>query len=80
MGEHPVFMLLQQAVSGLAALAPAEAAAQLLVTQSHWDAFRFVDLCETVVRGHSAAEPLCRAIQIHEWQLLFDYCYRRAVE
>jgi hypothetical protein len=79
-GEHFVFPPLQQATATFASMAPAEAAAQLLVTQSHWDASRFVDLCESVVRGRSAAEPLCREIQTCEWQLLFDYCYRRAVE
>ena len=28
--------------------------------------------------GQNDAAQLCRRIQEREWQLLFDYCYRRA--
>jgi hypothetical protein len=79
-GEHPIFGSLQQAAAALAAEAPSEAAAQLLVTESRFDPFRFVDLCEAAVRGRSSGETLCRKVQAREWELLFDYCYRRAVE
>jgi hypothetical protein len=43
-----------------------------------WDPFAFVDLCQSAVRGQRDAEPLCRAVQQAEWELLFDYCYRAA--
>lgn len=79
-GEHAIFSPLQQAAAALAAEAPSEAASQLLVTESRWDAFRFADLCEAAVRGRSSAERLCRKVQAREWELLFDFCYRRAVE
>lgn len=49
-----------------------------LLEQSVWDPFAFVDLCEQAIRTGSAAERLCREIQHREWQLLFDYSYRRA--
>ena len=42
-----------------------------------WDAFAFVDLCERA--AGSPSEMLCRRVQQREWELLFDYCYRRAI-
>jgi hypothetical protein len=36
-------------------------------------------LCEASRTGKFPAEMLCRKIQLREWQLLFDYCFRRAV-
>jgi hypothetical protein len=46
---------------------------------STWDPAAFVDLCQAACTGQSGAAELCRRIQAREWQLLFDYCYRRAV-
>jgi hypothetical protein len=39
----------------------------------------FVDFCERVRDSHSSDEGLARRVQLLEWQLLFDWCYRKAV-
>ena len=45
-----------------------------------WDPFWFVDQCESASRGGNAGlSTVLQRIQLLEWQLLFDYCYRRAV-
>ena len=45
-----------------------------------WDPFRFIDACEEVYkRPNTAREKALREIQHAEWQLLFDFCCRRAV-
>jgi hypothetical protein len=38
----------------------------------------FVDFCEKVRGSGTADEELAKRVQLLEWQLLFDYCYRRA--
>ncbi len=61
-GRHPVLDQLQQ-------LAP-----QLGYTYTSPEAF--VDWCEQVRGKGDAAELLARQVQLLEWQLLFDHCYR----
>jgi hypothetical protein len=79
-GRHPVFTPLCGAARDLAeAAAPLPAEARFLAQQSEWDPYRFVDLCEAARTGRSTAEALCRRIQLAEWRLLFDWCYRRAI-
>lgn len=39
----------------------------------------FVDFCERVRGTGSADEELARRVQLLEWQLLFEHCYRLAV-
>jgi len=39
----------------------------------------FVDFCEKVRGSGSADEELAQRVQLLEWQLLFDHCYRTAV-
>lgn len=38
----------------------------------------FIDFCERVRDTGSAEETLARKVQRLEWQLLFDWCLRRA--
>ena len=38
----------------------------------------FVDFCERVRGSDSMDEMLARQVQLLEWQLLFDHCYRKA--
>jgi hypothetical protein len=76
-GAHPVFEPLRAAAAELAA--DAHAAATFLATQSRWDPFAFIDLCEASHTGRGPCELLCRQIQQSEWELLFDYCYRAAI-
>ena len=47
--------------------------------ESDWDPYAFVDLCQAVARGQTAARELCLDIQQAEWELLFDHCYQRAL-
>ena len=39
----------------------------------------FVDFCERVRGSASDDEMLARRVQLLEWQLLFDWCYRKAI-
>jgi len=79
LGRHEVFGPLHQAVLEIAKEHPSGPEGDLLLNQSSWDPFAFVDLCEQVERGRSGAEMLCRHIQAREWELLFDFCYRHAL-
>ncbi len=45
-----------------------------------WDPLAFVDLCELALDASPPLHTLCKKIQQLEWQLMFDFCYRRAVE
>jgi len=53
--------------------------AKFLATIETWDPFKFVDLCEAIARGDSSHEELARDVARLEWQLLFDHCYRKAI-
>ena len=76
-GKHPVFADLARGVARLTA--DSGAAAERLTSGERWDPYAFVDLCRDCVSGRSDREALCRRIQRLEWELLFDFCYRRAV-
>ncbi len=76
-GTHPVFASLCRAAAELAAAAP-EARAAFLAGQKIWDPFAFVDLCAAAVRGQAKCLALCEDVQRREWELLFDYCWRKA--
>jgi len=45
-----------------------------------YDPFRFVEMCETAVRGQHGDRDKCLEIQQIEWELLFDYCYSAAID
>ena len=77
-GRHSVFPDLCEAARQLAGAAAPLPETRFLVEQSQWDPYRFLDLCEAARIGTSGAEPLCRRIQLAEWRLLFDWCFRRA--
>ncbi|CAI8747075.1 hypothetical protein [Methylococcus capsulatus] len=78
-GSHPVFPEVTVAARELAQAEPPSHETEFLLRQTAWDPFAFIDLCDTARLGHTPAEPLCRRIQLAEWRILFDYCYRRAV-
>jgi hypothetical protein len=78
-GRHPVFPALREAARTLAAGEASLPETRFIVEQSPWDPYRFVDLCEACRTGKSTAEALCRQIQLEEWRLLFDFCYRQAI-
>jgi len=76
-GNHPISSALATAVGELVAGETHEMEFGFLARNPSWDHFRFVDLCEAAA-GHDGLQRLCRKIQVCEWQLLFDHCFRRA--
>ena len=77
-GSHPIFEALR--VEGARLAVDAAGQARFLKTQTGWDPFAFVDLCEVALHDQPGHAMLCRRIQQREWQLLFDHCYRKATE
>jgi hypothetical protein len=77
-GRHPIFTALQPAAKALAQAAGIPPEGRFLLEQTEWDPYRFVDLCGAAHTGKIDAELLCRRIQLEEWRLLFDFCYRKA--
>lgn len=71
-GPHPVFEALYPEAGGLLA-----ASGVRWSPGDEWDPFAFIDFCESARRRPgSAEEDAALAIQLAEWQLLFDYCAR----
>jgi hypothetical protein len=65
-GKHAIFPKLA-----------AEAAHAGYPASGEWDPFAFVEYCESArQRQGSAEEQVAIAVQLVEWQLLFDYCAR----
>jgi hypothetical protein len=67
-GRHPVFEGLAKEARELGSPAAGE-----------WDPFAFVDACERAIGTGAAEEELCRRVQRAEWELLFAWCWRRAL-
>ena len=82
-GGHDVFPQLRAGVLEALSDAPDAAGARLhgeIDGRGKWDPFWFVDQCQAACQGVAGdLEPRLMEIQRLEWQLLFDYCYRRAV-
>jgi hypothetical protein len=78
-GRHPVFEPLNQAARELAVRGKPDGSAAFLTAQTSWDPFAFIDLCAEVQSGRSDSEQLCRQIQAQEWELLFDFCFSKAL-
>ena len=76
---HSIYQPLAARARELASGEKLDAPAQFLAQQSQWDPYRFVDLCESVAHGRSHCEKLAREIAHAEWLLLFDHCYRAAL-
>jgi hypothetical protein len=72
-GRHAAF-------EPLAAAAEELAAASGVTTPSPWDPFWFIDYCEACLDKREPGEKLARQIQRREWELLFDFCYRQAID
>jgi hypothetical protein len=64
-GAHPVFAELARDAAALG--------------YAGWEPFGFVDACEQHRGTGSEAEAILKRVQLREWQLLFDCCYRRAI-
>jgi hypothetical protein len=70
-GRHPVFEPLAESARTIVG--------DEIKVPSPWDAFWFIDFCEACRTGHQSHEKLARSIQMKEWELLFEDCYRRAI-
>lgn len=77
-GEHEIFDALHESAVQLAEASDTEDGA-VISQKASWDPFAFIDLCSSSIGTKSSTEQLCREIQRAEWELLFDYCYRRAI-
>jgi hypothetical protein len=77
-GSHDVGPALVSAARELTAAEPSDPSSAFLTSQSTWDHFRFVDLCQEAAARRGVLERLCRKIQLHEWQLLFEHCGKDA--
>lgn len=82
--NHDVYPALQQSALGLLQASDTPAGSGLyreIEQRSHWDPHWFVDQCQKAYRASEPdLEKRLMEIQRLEWQLLFDYCYRKAVE
>jgi hypothetical protein len=78
-GKHSVFEPLHRRAAELTGEADTPPGSEFLARQAAWDPFAFIDLCEAVAGGKAECELLCRQIQRAEWELLFAYCYERAI-
>jgi hypothetical protein len=74
-GWHPVFDSLGVAASQLAATSSVSASIPL-----PWDPNWFIDYCRVCTNGKHQGEKHARLLQQKEWELLFDFCYRKALE
>lgn len=79
-GAHPIFPSLLESVRELAPQNGDDRDVARLAEAATWDPFRFVDLCSAAVKGRSTAGRHCQLIQQRECRLLFDFCYRHAIE
>jgi len=44
-----------------------------------WDPSAFVDACQLALGTERFEADRCRQLQLREWELLFDYCYKLAI-
>ncbi len=77
-GRHPIFALLAAAAHDAAGDAAIPQAGRALVAKPEWDPFGFVDLCQQALDDKSL-QAWCVQVQQREWELLFDFCYARAI-
>ncbi len=78
-GAHETLAALDEHVAPLAAAAATVEWARRLLVGGRYDPFAMVDACQNAVRTVGAEADFYRRVQQVEWELLFDYSYRRAV-
>ena len=67
-GEHPIFETLAKEARVLG----------LRLSSDRWNPFDFIDRCEELRGTGAEQENLLRQVQRTEWELLFDWCFRKA--
>ena len=72
LGQHPIFPALREETEAILAQSGPK-----WHVGAQWDPFGFIEFCEQARRRPgSLEEEAALAIQLAEWQLLFDYCAR----
>lgn len=79
-GSHPIFPDLAEAASQTARDSDGLVRADWLASIHSWEAFEFIDLCEECLHIEGPDHTLCQQVSLIEWQILFDYSYRQAIE
>jgi hypothetical protein len=67
-GDHPIFVTLAKEAQDLG----------LRLGSHRWIPFDFIDWCEKHRGTGTEQEARLRQVQRREWELLFDWCFRRA--
>ncbi len=70
-GDHPIFPSLASAAHTVDPKSFADA--------SHWDPYSFVDHCKEAA-GESVSDSTLLEVASLEWNLLFAYCFRQALQ
>lgn len=79
-GDHPIFPELLQQIQGVMAWEmPADDLARQIDEAKHWIPARFVDWCQQIANGRANDIALAQIAASSEWNLLFGYCYERAI-
>lgn len=79
-GNHAVLDELGAVAQQLGEEMGQSALAERIAPGVDFDAFAMVDACQAALRSGGEAEAFCRRVQQAEWELLFDYCYRAALD
>lgn len=77
-GDHGIYPALQACAGRLGEEHQVHGAAADLANAASWDPYAFVDLCALIANGQSNDERFARELARHEWQLLFDDCFKQA--
>jgi len=77
-GDHDIFPQLRESAGRIIEGAGGPDALNQLLDSNPWDPFTFVDLCEQAAAAENSLADFCRRIQQREWEILFDFCFRRA--
>ena len=83
-GTHPIFpQVRERALAILKETAnPSDALAriaQTIETEEHWDAYQFIDWCQTAKGASDDVTHFLQQVQAEEIKLLLAYSYRNAV-
>jgi hypothetical protein len=73
-GRLPFYDELHRAASEELAEHRREPAVEAVIGGETWNPVRFVDLCESAIRGSQALHFACRKVQQRELELLFEHC------
>jgi hypothetical protein len=76
-GEHELFPTLRE--DALRLSLKTDEVRRAIQERKRWDSMWLVDECERGAKAGGALEEDLLEVQRLEWELLFDYCYRRAL-